>query len=66
MTERLEKWHVETDESTTKEEIRVAVAMLNLEMKDPDISPRRREELNRRIGHLVYEYHARENFDGKA
>lgn len=57
--ERLERWHVEAEEAVSDQELVKAIYALERELKDPTTSPRRAEELDRRINHLIFEVQMR-------
>ena len=55
MSERLERWHVETEETVTDEELIQTIFALEEERQAETTSPRRAAELERRINHLIFE-----------
>lgn len=55
MSERLERWHVETQAEVSDEELIQAIFALEEERQAETTSPRRAAELDRRINHLIFE-----------
>lgn len=62
MSERLDKWHVET--SADDLELMASIQAMQAELEDPTKSERRRDELRRRIGHLTFEIQSRVEANG--
>lgn len=59
MAEKLQKIHVETQVSD--EELARTIQVLEWSKKDPENTPRMLEDIEKRIGHLVFEVWARQH-----